>query len=94
MFASKKILTVALTALTIGVGSLAATGSAQAGGWHHHHRGMGWGLGGLATGLVVGSMIASRPVVYAEPAVSCYRAARVNRFGEVIGTRRVCNVVE
>lgn len=89
MLASKKILTVALAALTLATASIAASGSAQAGGWHHHHGGYGWGLGGLAAGLVIGSAIATRPV-YVEPSVSCYRVPRVNRFGEVIGSRRVC----
>jgi hypothetical protein len=37
-------------------------------GWHHHHDNSGWvaGAAGLATGLVVGSVIANQPR-YVEP---------------------------
>ncbi|MDK9697832.1 MAG: hypothetical protein OEL76_15740 [Siculibacillus sp.] len=92
MSTSKKILTAALVALTVATAGVASTGSAEAAPWHHrHHRhgGWGWGAGGLATGLIIGSAIASRPV-YAEPVRRCTLVERVNRFGEVIGTRRVC----
>ena len=92
MTTSKKILTAALVALTVATAGVAGTGAAQAGPWHHHHGGWGWGAGGLATGLILGSALASRPV-YAEPVRSCTLVERVNRFGEVVGTRRVCRVV-
>ncbi len=88
MSTSKKILTAALVALTVAAGSLATSGAAEAKPWHHHH-GWGWGAGGLAAGLVIGSALASRPV-YAEPVRRCTLVERVNRYGEVIGTRRVC----
>ena len=88
MSTSKKILTAALVALTVAVGGIATSGSAEAKPWHHHH-GWGWGAGGLAAGLVIGSALASRPV-YAEPVRRCTLVERVNRWGEVIGTRRVC----
>ena len=93
MSTSKKILTAALVALTVATAGVATTGRAEAGPWHphHHHRGgWGWGVGGLATGLVIGSALASRQV-YAEPTRSCTVVERVNRWGEVIGARRVCN---
>ena len=95
MFASKKILTAALVALTLAGAGVASTGSAEARGWRHHH---GWGLGGLATGLVIGSALASRPAyaepVYVESARRCFRVERTNRWGEVIGTRKVCRTYE
>jgi len=92
MSTSKKLLTAALVALTVAGAGVASTGTAQAGPWHHHH-GWGWGVGGFATGLVVGSALAARPV-YAEPVRRCETVERVNRWGEVIGTRRVCRIYE
>ncbi len=97
MSTSKKILTAVLVALTVATSGVASIGTAEAAPWHHrhHHRGhgWGWGAGGLATGLIIGSAIASQPA-YAEPVRRCHRVERVNRFGEVIGTRRVCRVYE
>ena len=97
MFAPKKILTAALVAATLTVAGAASTAPAMAGPWHHHHHGWGWGAGGLAAGLVIGSAIASRPAyaatVYDEPVRRCQIVERVNRWGEVIGTRRVCRTV-
>ena len=95
MFTSKKILTAALVALTVAGAGIASTGSAQAGGWHHHHGGgWGWGAGGLAAGLVLGSALASNrsyaEPVYVEQERRCFYVERVNRWNEVIGTRRVC----
>ena len=92
MSTTRKILTAALVAVTVAAGSLAASGSAEAKPWHHHH-GWGWGAGGLAAGLVIGSALASRPAYaesYVEPMRRCTLVERVNRWGEVIGTRRVC----
>ena len=99
MFASKKILTAALVALTLAGAGAASTGSAQAGGWHHHHgHRAAWGIGGLATGLVIGSALASRPAYAApvdvESARRCFWVERTNRWGEVIGTRKVCRTYE
>ena len=97
MFAPKKILTAAVVATTLVVAGAATTGSAMAGPWHHRHHGWGWGAGGLAAGLVIGSALASRPAyaatVYEEPVRRCQIVERVNRWGEVIGTRRVCRTV-
>ena len=93
MFA-KKILTAALVAATLATTGAASTAPAFAGPHHHHHGGWGWGVGGLATGLVIGSALASRPAyaapVYAEPVRRCEIVERVNRWGEVIGTRKIC----
>ena len=99
MSTSKKILTAALVALTVTTAGIASAGSAFAGP-HHHRHGWGWGAGGLAAGLVIGSALASRPAyaeaetVYAEPVRRCTTVERVNRWGEVIGTRRVCRTYE
>ncbi len=97
MFQSKKILTAALVATTIAVAGVASVGTAQAfpppHPHHHHHHGgpaWGWGVGGLATGLVIGSALAQRPVAYEEPVRRCMIVERVNRWGDVVGTRRVC----
>lgn len=98
MFTAKKILTAALVAATVATASLATSAPAMAGPWkHHHHNGWGWGAGGLAAGLVIGSALASRPAygepVYVEPVRRCATVERLNRWGEVIGTRRVCRNV-
>lgn len=99
MSISKKILGAALLALTVATAGVASTGTAEAAPWHHHHHGhgWGWGAGGLAAGLVIGSAIASRPAYvdagYAEPVRRCTLVERVNRHGDVIGTRRVCRTV-
>ncbi len=101
---TRKILTAALVALTLAGAAVGSTGSAQAGPWHGSHgghgfhgghggRGFGWGVGGLATGLVIGSVLASRST-YAEPVRSCTYVERLNAYGEVIGTRKICRVVE
>ncbi len=95
---TRKILTAALVALTLAGAAVGSTGSAQAGPWHGSHgghggRGFGWGVGGLATGLVIGSVLASRSA-YAEPVRSCTYVERLNAYGEVIGTRKICRVVE
>lgn len=94
MFA-KKIATAALVAATLV--TVAATASpALAGPHHHHHHGHGWGWGaaGLATGLVIGSTLASSGPAYAAPVYDapmrrCFWVERVNRWGEIVN-RRVC----
>lgn len=95
MFATKKVLGAALVAATL-VTSVAATTAPALAGPHHHHHGnaWGWGVGGFATGLVLGSALAPRPAyaetVYVEPVRRCEIVDRVNRHGEVIGTRKIC----
>lgn len=65
---NKIMKTMALTAAAAAI-SVAAITPALADGRWHHHGGYGWGLGaaGLATGLVVGSAIASEPRYYDGP---------------------------
>lgn len=46
--------------------AFAAVSPASADEWHHHGNGWGYGAAGLATGLIVGSAIASQPR-YVEP---------------------------
>ena len=89
----RKTITASLAALTLGVTVLATATPASArgfhggyrGGWHGSHwgrgAGIGLGLGALALGAVAASSY------YGD----CYitRRAVVNRFGDVIGYRRV-----
>lgn len=97
-FAAKSFVTktaaVVLTAVTLATATLASTAPASAGPWHHHHHGYGWGAGGLAAGLLVGGLIASQaqPVYESAPVRRCYTVDRLNRWGDVIGTRRVCRI--
>lgn len=95
MTAFRKTATATLAALTLGTALLASLG-AEAAPRHRH-----WGVGaGIVGALAVGGLLAaaSRPA-YAEPAYvedepvrRCELVERVNRFGEVIGQRRVCSV--
>jgi hypothetical protein len=85
----QKIVAASLAALTIGGVLAASTTEASArwggrGGWHGGwHRGWGpaYGIGALALGAAIASS------AYAD----CYIARRpvVNRFGRVVGYRRV-----
>lgn len=61
-----KSIIISAAALAMTFASL-STASADDG-WHHHHNNDGWAIGaaGLATGLIVGSAIASQPR-YVEP---------------------------
>jgi len=95
-FFATKIAAVALATATLATATLATSAPAAAGPWHHHHHGYGWGVGGLATGLVIGGLIASQaqPVYESAPVRRCYLVDRVNRYGEVIGSRRVCRIEE
>jgi len=83
----------ALTALTLAT-TLTAT-SAEAGYWGR--RGYGWGAGaGIVGAIAAGAIIAgaTRPAYggyYAYgPVRRCDMVERINRYGEVIGYRRVC----
>ncbi len=92
----KKIATATLAALTLAT-TLAAT-SAEAGPRYWGHRGYGYGAGaGIVGALAVGGLLAaaaSRPAYggyYAHgPVRSCEMVERINRYGEVVGYRRVC----
>ncbi len=93
-----KITTKTSTALALAVlalGSAAFSSAAEA-----RPRHWGYGAAALAGGLVLGSMIAgsaarSAPVYVEEDEAPrrCYSVERVNRYGEVIGFRRVCRSV-
>lgn len=94
----KKSMTAALAALTLGTAILASAGGAEA---RPRHRGPHWGVGaGIVGALAVGGLIAaSASSAYAEPVYEedapvrrCDLVERVNRFGEVIGHRKVCSV--
>ncbi len=93
MFTAKSLTAAALVAATVATATVAGSTPVLAGP-HHHHHGWGWGVGGFATGLVIGSAMGSRPAyaepLYAEPVRRCEIVERVNRWGEVIGTRRIC----
>jgi hypothetical protein len=88
---SKTTLTASIGALAIAA-SFAATATPAAAGWHGHH---GYG-GGLAVGLlgaaIVGGAIAASQPTYAAPVYGGCELRRqpvYNRFGDVIGFRRV-----
>lgn len=93
----KKSVTAALAALALGTAILASAGGAEA---RPRYRGPHWGVGaGIVGALAVGGLIAaSASSAYAEPVYEdvpvrrCDMVERVNRFGEVVGYRRVCSV--
>jgi hypothetical protein len=92
----KKTATAALAALTLSVTVLATAGSAEA--RPRFHRGHGIGLGVIGALAVGGLLAASAAPSYAVPVYEddtpfrrCDMVERYNRFGEVIGFRRVCN---
>ena len=97
MTAFKKSVTAALAALTLGTAILASAGGAEA---RPRYRGAHWGVGaGIVGALAVGGLIAaSAGSAYAEPVYEdvpvrrCDLVERFNRYGEVIGYRRVCSV--
>ena len=92
----RKTVTATLAALTVAT-TLAASG-AEAGPLHRRH---GWGVGaGIVGALAVGGLLAaSASRAYAEPVYDedapvrrCEMVERVNRFGEVVGYRKVCRL--
>ncbi|SFI46159.1 hypothetical protein SAMN05216304_102858 [Bosea sp. OK403] len=96
MTSFKKTVTAALAVLTLSTAILAGAGSAQA---YPRHR--GWGVGaGIVGALAVGGLLAaSANRAYAEPVYEedapvrrCEMVERVNRFGEVVGYRKVCSL--
>lgn len=90
----KTIATATLAALTLAT-TLAAT-SVEARPRYWGHRGYGYGAGaGIVGALAVGGLIAasaSRPAYggYYYGGRSCEMVERINRYGEVVGYRRVC----
>ncbi len=92
----RKATAATLAALTLSAALLAAAGSAEA--RSRFHRGHGIGLG-IVGALAVGGLIAaSQRHAYAEPAYGyapvreCELVERLNRYGEVVGYRKVCSV--
>ncbi|KPF71106.1 hypothetical protein IP69_07235 [Bosea sp. AAP35] len=90
----RKIATATLAALTLAT-TLAAT-AAEARPRHWGHRGYGYGAG-IVGALAVGGLLAaaaSRPAYggyYAYgPVRRCDMVERINRYGEIVGWRRVC----
>lgn len=85
--------TAAATLAALTLASTLAVGSAEA--RPRWHRGYGWGIGaGVVGALAAGALVAaaSRPAYgyYYGPARRCDMVERVNRFGEIVGYRRIC----
>lgn len=79
-----------LAALTLATTLLAGAAEARP-----RHRGVHWGVGAGIAALAVGGLLASRAYaapVYVDdaPIRRCDMVERFNRFGEVVGYRRVC----
>lgn len=94
----KKSMTATLAALTLGTAILASAGGAEA---RPRYRGPHWGVGaGIVGALAVGGLLAASAgrayagPVYEEdaPVRRCDLVERINRFGEVVGHRRVCSL--
>jgi hypothetical protein len=89
----RKFATATLAALTLAT-TLAATAAEARPRWGH--RGYGWGVGaGVVGALAAGALVAAatRPAYggyYYGPVRSCDMVERINRYGEVVGYRRVC----
>lgn len=83
-FKTLALAAVAVAALSAGVSSQAEAGP------FHRHRGLGWGVGALATGLIVGGAIAAaNSRAYAS---ECYLTRRWvdGPYGPERRTIRVC----
>ncbi len=90
---SKKTVTATLGALTLGVGLAASASPAAAwgGGFHHHHGG-GWRgpALGLGLGLALGGAYAASGYNGGYYSSCTFERRPVfNRFGDVIGYRRI-----
>lgn len=94
----KKTATAALALVALSTAVLATVGDAEA---RPRYRGPHWGYGaGVVGALAVGGLLAAAANAHAapvyaeeyEPVRRCAVVERVNRFGEVIGHRRVCRV--
>lgn len=88
---STKAAALALAVFTLGSAALATGAEARP------RHGWGWGGAGAAVagGLVLGSIIAAsranaEPVYAEDEAPRCFTTERFNRYGDVIGYRRVC----
>ena len=83
-----RIKTLAIAALAVATLSVGVSSQAEAGPWHRRH--IGWGVGALATGLVVGGAIAAaNSRAYAS---ECYLTRRWvdGPYGPERHTIRVC----
>ena len=83
-----RIKTLAIAALAVATLSVGISSQAEAGPWHRRH--IGWGVGALATGLVVGGAIAAaNSRAYAS---ECYLTRRWvdGPYGPERRTIRVC----
>ena len=83
-----RIKTLAIAALAVATVSVGISSQAEAGPWHRRH--IGWGVGALATGLIVGGAIAaSQSRAYAS---ECYLTRRWvdGPYGPERRTIRVC----
>ncbi|SEG76415.1 hypothetical protein [Bosea lathyri] len=97
MTSFRKTAAATLAALTLATAVLATAGGAEARPRYRH----GWGVGaGIVGALAVGGLLAaSAGNAYAAPAYDddepvrrCDMVERVNRFGEVVGYRKVCSL--
>jgi hypothetical protein len=82
--AMKKVLTAAVAALTIATTIAASTATADAKGFKW---GWGWKRPYLAYGIAAGVLTAAGFGAYA----ACDRVPMYDRFGNYIGSRRVCD---
>ena len=90
-FSSTKRAALALAVLTLGSAALASGAEARP----RHWGGWGYGAAAVAGGLVLGSVLAgssarAEPVYIEDAPRRCFTVERFNRYGEVIGERRVC----
>ncbi len=89
----KKFSFAALGALTVALATASTFSAAEAAPRRWHHR-PHWGAGAaLVGGLAIAGAIAASSAYAAEdagPVRRCYLVDRVNAWGDVIGTRRVC----
>ena len=86
---SKKTFATAIAAATLGFG-VAATSTPAAAWGHHHHGGWGGPAIGFGAGLPLGGAF-SGPRLVGPYASDCYFERRpvTNRFGQVVGFRRI-----
>ena len=92
----RKTVTATLAALTLAP-TFAASGAEARPRWGYGYGHRGWGVGaGVVGALAAGAIIAgaTRPAYgygyYAAPVRSCDMVERFDRWGNVIGYRRVC----
>ncbi len=92
----RKTVTATLAALTLAT-TFAASGAEARPRWGYGYGHRGWGVGaGVVGAIAAGAIIAgaTRPAYgygyYAAPVRSCDLVERFDRWGNVIGYRRVC----